>query len=82
MINPDYLFSSANIILIVASLGNIKMLLRSRHNLKGFSKIGAFLTFSAIIIIIVAYWIQGLFLSMFTALPTLLFWIGVTWFAK
>lgn len=82
MINPDHLFSFANIIFIVASLDNIKILLKSRHSLRGFSKVGAFLTFSAIIVLCIAYYIQEFYLSMFTTLPTLLFWIGVTWYAK
>lgn len=82
MIAPEILFSIANIILTIAALPNIKNLIINRRNLRGFSRVGGFLTFLPILIIDVAYFIQGFYIPIILGVPTLMFWFGVMIYAK
>jgi hypothetical protein len=68
------LFNIGNLFLFIASFPLLKTLIQDRNQLKGYSPIGTTLTFFGIVLFSIAFFVDGVYISNFLNLSTMIFW--------
>ena len=78
----EIIFGIANMLFLIASYPMIKKALENRDSLKGFSFTGSLLTVLGMIAMICGFLYLQTYTSILLAIPTLVYWIIVTWYNR
>jgi len=80
MIPAEYLFTAGNLLFLMASYPLIKEAYKNKSSLNGFSLNGSVYTALGMIIMIGGFIVMNSTISVILAIPTLLFWITVSYY--
>ena len=78
----EIIFGLGNMLFLIASYPMIKKALENRDSLKGFSSSGSLLTVLGMITMICGFIYLQTYISVALAIPTLIYWIIVTWYNR
>lgn len=81
MVNAEYIFMAANIVFTIGTLLLFIKVIKNRSMLHDFDLMGSIVTTAALMLMLLRYYEFKMFSSIFFLMPTLLFWLFVSFYS-
>lgn len=81
-ISPELLFNIGNALFLLSSYPMIKAAIKNKNSLNGYSFKGSLLTSAGMLCMIIGFLYLKLYLTAVIAVPTLMYWIIVTYYNR